>query len=852
MALTSGIKLGPYEIVAPAGAGGMGEVYRARDARLNRDVAIKVLPAGFARDPERLRRFQQEAQAAAALNHPNILAVHDFGEHEGSPYMVTEFLEGETLRERLRPGTLPVRKATEYAEQVARGLAAAHEKGIVHRDLKPENIFVTRDGRVKILDFGLAKLTRPEGTVPSDTATLASQTEPGMVMGTVGYMSPEQVKGQNADHRSDLFSFGAILYEMLSGKRAFHGDTSVETMSAILKQDPPELTETNRTVPPALERIVRHCLEKNPEERFHSALDVAFDLETLKSISSTTVSARVTSETPSRRTMAAVIAVAVVLVGMATFLAGKYSAGRTEPGLFHRISYERGSVLSARFAADGQTVIYDAAWEGRPPHLFSTPASSPEPRTLDLDNAHLFAVSRSGEAALGLGGHVSNHLMVLGATLARSPLGGGAPREILHDVLAADWAPNGMLAVAHYVGGRMRLEYPIGKTLYETSGWVSDLRFSPAGDKIAFLDHPYWPDDRGWVAVVDLAGNKKTLSGEWEAEDGLAWSPNGNEIWFTATSAGVDRSLFSVALSGKQRLVLSVPGSLRLYDIYPDGRVLLSAGHERVGMMGTTEADGKDHDLSWSGWTIASDMSPDGKWVLFDEQSEFAGSNYVVAARTIDGSPPVKLGDGIAGMYSLDGKWVTSFIPSQSRHFLLLPTGAGEPKDVPVSGLDQLSAVDFMPDGKVILIGSERGHGIRCYIRSVDDGPLRPLGGEGTDQCRGSPDSRYAVARTGVGGLSVYPLDGGKAYSLPGTESMSPIRWTDNHSVLAYRTGELPSRLFQVDVATGKQRLVKALAPGDRAGVSQLQAVAASPDGHTFAYSYQQVLYELYVVERLK
>src|ERR1700680_2564488 len=286
MALASGTKLGPYEIVAPAGGGGMGEVYRARDARLNRDVAIKVLPAGFARDPERLRRFQQEAQAAAGANHPNILAVHDFGEHDGSPYMITEFLEGETLRQRLRPGTLPVRKATDYAEQVARGLAAAHDKGIVHRDLKPENIFVTRDGRVKILDFGLAKLTRPEGTVPSDGVTMASQTEPGMVMGTAGYMSPEQVKGQNADHRSDLFSFGAILYEMLSGKRAFHGDTSVETISAILKQDPPELTEINRTVPPPLERIVRHCLEKNPEERFQSARDVAFNLANLSEISS--------------------------------------------------------------------------------------------------------------------------------------------------------------------------------------------------------------------------------------------------------------------------------------------------------------------------------------------------------------------------------------------------------------------------------------------------------------------------------------------------------------------------------------------------------------------------------------
>jgi eukaryotic-like serine/threonine-protein kinase len=276
MALTSGTKLGPYEIQSPLGTGGMGEVYRARDARLNRDVAIKVLPAAFASDPERLRRFQQEAEAVAALNHPNILAIHDFGEYKGSPYIVTEFLEGETLRERL--GAMPVRKAIESSEQIACGLAAAHDKGIVHRDLKPENIFITRDGRVKILDFGLAKLTRPESS--SDSATLALQADPGMVLGTVGYMSPEQVKGQNADHRSDLFSFGAILYEMLSGKRAFHRETSIETMNAILKEDPPEFTAMNR-VPPLLERIVGHCLEKNPEERFQSARDVAFALGSL-------------------------------------------------------------------------------------------------------------------------------------------------------------------------------------------------------------------------------------------------------------------------------------------------------------------------------------------------------------------------------------------------------------------------------------------------------------------------------------------------------------------------------------------------------------------------------------------
>ena len=849
MPLTTGTKLGHYELQGAIGAGGMGEVYRARDPRLNREVAIKVLPVSFSSDPERLHRFEQEALAAAALNHPNILAVYDIGTQDSSPYIVSELLEGESLRERLRSGPLALRKAVDYALQIARGLAAAHDRGIVHRDLKPENIFITRDARVKLLDFGLAKLTHPDSAGNSETRTI--QSNAGTVLGTVGYMAPEQVRGKTADARSDLFAFGAVLYEMISGKRAFHGETAADTMSAILHGEPPELTETNRNVPPALERIVRHCLEKNPEERFHSAHDLAFDLETLTSLSSAAIPTRAAAKTTRRRIAVGVLC-AVALFGMAMFLAGKYSVGRRQSARFQRITYERGSVLSARFAPDGHSVIYDAAWEGKPSHLFSTPATTPEPRALDLENAHLFGVSPTGEAALGLGGQVANHLMVLGATLARSPLGGGAPREVLHEVIAADWGASGMLAVAHSDGGRMRLEYPIGKVLYETSGWISDVRFSPSRDTFAFLDHPFWPDDRGWVSVIDLAGHKRMLSGEWEAEDGLAWSPDGHEIWFTATSAGTDRALFAVSLSGKQRLVLSVPASLRLYDIYSDGRVLLSAGHERVGMIGVTGADDKGHDLSWSGWTIAGDISKDGKWVLFDEESEFGGTNYTVAMRTIDGSPPVKLGDGFVARFSPDGKWVANVIPSQPNHFMLLPTGAGEPKDMPVSGLDKLFDVELMSNGQLLLIGSERGHGIRCYSRSMEGGPLKVLTSEGSNTCRCSPDSRYVVASEASGILSVYSLEGGKEHPIPSSGGMLPIRWSDNHSILTYRRGELPGKVFQVDVVSGKQTLIKELTPGDRAGVSQVQIVAATPDGRTLAYSYQQALYELYVVEGLK
>jgi hypothetical protein len=656
------------------------------------------------------------------------------------------------------------------------------------------------------------------------------------------------VRAKPADARSDLFAFGAVLYEMLSGKRAFHGETSTDTMSAILHSDPPELTETNRSVPPALERIVRHCLEKNPAERFHSAHDVAFDLETLSSVSSGTIKPQ-----PSRggNNRWALAAGALVLVSMAMFLAGKYLGHAAPPFRFRRISYARGFVVMARFTPDGNSVIYDAGWEGNPVGLYSTPASVPEPRALDLQNANLFAISRGGEAALGLRGSISHHLVVRGATLARSPLSGGAPRELVQEVLAADWAPDGTLAVVHYVDGRMRLEYPIGKVLYETGGWLSDIRFSPAGDKIAFLDHGYWPDDRGWVTLVDLAGRVKRLTKEWESEDGLAWMPDGKEIAFTAAASGIERALHAVTLSGEQRLLLRVPGTMRLFDIYSDGRVLLAAGHERVNMIGITP-DGKTHDLSWSGWTIASDVSPDDKQILFDEQSEFAGANYTVAVRNVDGSPPIKLGDGELSKYTPDGKWVGAAIPSQPHHFMLLPTGAGQARDIPVGGLKSLLRVAFMADGRALMVGAEPDHGVRCYIRQVDGGPMKAVTGEGSMECRGSPDSRQVVAFQSAGSLWLYDSAGGNGHPIPDTDDSIPIRWTDNHTVLAFRTDKLPAKLFLVDVLTGKQKLLQELIPGDRAGVSQIRAAVASADGRTVAYSYHQILYDLYVVEGLK
>ena len=376
MALPPGSRLGPYEILAPLGAGGMGEVYRARDSRLGREVAIKVLPASFSNDADRLRRFEQEARAAGILNHPNITAVYDVGSFEDAPYVVTELLEGETLRSRMAGGALAPRRAIDYALQIAHGLAAAHAKGIVHRDLKPENLFVTREGRVKILDFGLAKLTQPEAVLPqTNLPTAGASTEPGVVMGTLGYMSPEQVRGRAADARSDIFSFGAVLYEMLSGRRAFRGDSAADTMSAILREDPPDLSTTNRLIAPGLDRIVRHCLEKDPEGRFHSAHDLAFHLEALSDPSSTDTEALPAPRSRkafTRPAFVAVAAIALLLAPLAYFAGMRGRSVAAARAVRFAIPIPAGASFSpseisrgATISPDGTRVAIEAFSEGR-------------------------------------------------------------------------------------------------------------------------------------------------------------------------------------------------------------------------------------------------------------------------------------------------------------------------------------------------------------------------------------------------------------------------------------------------------------------------------------------------------
>ena len=856
MSLASGTKLGPYEILSPIGAGGMGEVYRARDERLKRDVAVKVLPATYSQDPDRLKRFEQEAQAAGGLNHPNITAVYDLGTHEGAPYIVTELLEGETLRARLSGGAIAVRKATDYAIQIAHGLAAAHEKGIVHRDLKPENLFVTNDGRVKILDFGLAKLTQTEGQSGPQT-NLPTATEPGVVMGTLGYMSPEQVKGKGADPRSDIFAFGAILYEMLSGQRAFHRESAAETMSAILREEPPDLSATNKNVAPGLERIVRHCLEKSPEERFHSAHDLAFDLQALSGTTGSAAASVVAS--PERVSRLRALPAAAALLALAAALAAGYfwgkSKGVSAPPTFKQLTFRKGAIWSARFGSDGKSILTTAAWDGKPAQIYVSRPESPEAAAFGVPNADVAAVSPSGEVAVLLKADNESAFTRAG-TLARVGATGGAPRELLEKVSYADWTPDGKdLLIARTVSNKCRLEFPAGKVLYETTGWVANPRFSPSGDRIAFLDHPVVNDDGGTVAVVDLAGKKTTLSPEYASTAGLAWSPDGSEVWYTAADVGANRALYAATLSGKTRLLARVTGNLTLHDVARDGRVLMDHDTNQVGVVARPAGGDKEIDLTWLDWSLLNDISSDGRFILFTETGEGGGLGYSVYLRGLDGSPAVRLGAGNGQSVSPDGKRVLALVGSpQAPDIVIYPTGAGEAKKIAVPGLS-IRTLRWLPDGRRFLgVARQPNHPARTYLFDAEGSAPKALTPEGYRSSAPTPDGKRFFAFGPEQGVYVFSIDGGEPAKVPGVGPADGFAccWPDGRLIVRRGSASvIPARVVLVDPASGREEYWRDFVPPDAAGVNALQVFRFAPNG-AYAYSYFRSLSNLFLVSGVK
>ena len=855
MPLTPGARLGPYEIASPLGAGGMGEVYRARDPRLGRDVAIKVLPSVLAQDADRLRRFESEARAIAALSHPHILAVYDIGKHEGFPYIVTELLEGETLRDRLTGRALPVRKAVELGIQLARGLAAAHDKGIVHRDLKPENVFVAHDGQAKILDFGLSKLAEP-GPVADGSAvpTQTHHTEPGAVVGTAGYMSPEQVRGQPVDHRSDIFSLGAVLYEMLVGRRPFHRGTTAETMAAILNEEPPELTEINPGVPPGLSRILRHCLEKSPQERFASARDLAFDLEALSDPDSSTAGAGAAAGGwPGRfRNLGLGLLGSVVLVSLGFGLA---RATLEAPSAHYRkLTFRRGRVTAARFSPDGTYFLYSAAWAGGASRLYSTRVDVPGDQDLGLEGELVGVAGGELFALQGAG------------LLVRASLSGAGAREIEDGVSRADVSRDGSrIVIVRSADGKQRIECPPGERLYETPGAILATRLSPDGRRIAFIEEPNAGFVQATVKVVDLKGSVRTVASKWYTSV-LVWSPRGDEVWYSAVDAEGGWGIYGSSLSGHERVLSLTAQTPWLHDTRGDGRAVVELSDSRLEVAGLAAGESRERDLSWLTEPQAYDIASDGKSVALTAVRPgrpgipgLEGTDVYLAK--FDASTPIRLGRGLGCGLSPDGRFVAAMTEDGLRALDVLPTGAGATRRLPAGSIRYYTDARWLPDGRSLLItANEEGRPKRLFLQGLSGGPPVAMTPEGvqTDYPIPSPDGKWVAAgidwRTAP--YLLYPMTGGEAQPIAGlAKGEEPLRFDADGTHLFIRTDSHTEPLVRVerlDLRSGRREPWREIRPLDPSGVASASYIYLTPDGHGYVYDYDRRLSTLYLVEGLK
>jgi eukaryotic-like serine/threonine-protein kinase len=861
MPLSTGTRLGAYEIIAPLGSGGMGDVYRARDGRLGRDVAIKVLPPAFAADPEALARFEREMKTLAGLPHPHIVAIYDAG-HEGSTtYAVTELVDGETLADLVSRGPLPIRKAIEYGVQIARALAAAHDRGIVHRDLKPANVIVTHDGHVKVLDFGLARTA----AVAADGATTAN-TAPGLVMGTVGYMAPEQARGLPVDHRADIFAFGCVIYELIAGRRAFDRGSAADTLSAILREDPAPLSAQNPGVPPALERVVQRCLEKDPAERFQSARDLAFALDALSSGASGPTSGR--AVIPPARKWKGTLVVAAALAA----IAGAFAIGRSltpsspAPPTITQLTFDRGVIRSARFAPDAETIVYGARWSDEPLKLFVARADTGESKPLDLPSGEVVAVAKTGDMLLSLQRQYLGPWTAEG-TLARARLFGSSAREILERVRDADFLPGDALAVARRVNGQDQLEVPQGNVVFRTPGYISSVRVSPDGKRVAFLEHPLFGDNRGYVAVYDGRGARR-LTPEYSGIESVSWTPDGKEIWYGGASDETTWPIKAidpdVTTARHGRIIWYVPTNLMLFDIDGRGRVLLTANDAAELTAGAVAGQARERTLSSSGWTVPADISSDGRTVLLFVSD--TDPDYSVVIRGLDGSAAVKIGSGRAQELSPDGRWALSITPSTPYRVLLLPTGAGESRQLDIGDITPNVGV-FLPGERmrVALVGARNGSPIAAIIdatsgqRTTID--LPELRGRAFNVRRyvrthASPDGSLLAVQADDGKVLAWPITGNGAAArtlatLTGDEAFAG--WSTDAARIYVASWKGPQgRIESLDVTSARRSVIREITMDDPAGVLTTPELYVSADGQSYVYGSPRMLSTLYLVTGLK
>ncbi len=855
-----GSRLGGYEILDKLGEGGMGEVWRARDERLNRTVAVKILPAAVSSDPSRRARFEREARVLAALNHPNIVSIYGAGSDDGLFYIVSELVDGESLRAVIDRGRPPVRKVIDIAVQTAEAIAAAHAVGIVHRDLKPENILLTSTERVKVLDFGLAK--QKTLATGDRTATMALS-EPGLVIGTAGYMSPEQVRGAETDHRTDIFSFGAVLYELVTGRRAFQAPSSVETMHAILHDDPPELESDGAAMPPALGAIVRRCLEKRPEDRFQSAADLSFALRALTPSTGSGSQPRLTSPPASRRRWfwAAAAAFAGVLLLVSGFLIREFSFRRELPS-FRRITFRTGLVTNARFTPDGRNVIYSAKWDNGPARVYLAIPGNPDSRDLDFPDGTLLAsVSSKEEMAL-----LTGPFGVDGTgTLVRGSVSGGRMRASLDGVFCADWSPDGSaLAIVRVVNGKYRLEYLMGKTLLDNLEWPPlAIRMSPDGSRIAFA-HFQQGANIG-LSVVDLTGkvqflgiaNQQTPN---RVDPVLNWTPDGKEILYRSFDPSEWGTLYAMDLKGRRRVVARIPGHLTLYDVARDGRLLLRTDQRQQGILGVAPGETVERELSCLDSSLVSGISEDGNFIVATILGESGGPRGSVYLRKTDGSPPVRLGDGAAWAFSPDGKWVSAYSSTSagSRRYVLLPTGAGEEREISIPQLKGVNLVlGFASDHQSLFVrGPNRAGRLQNFQFNPLTGVLRPIGPQGVADMETivSPDRRQLVEVGPDGGWWAYPVDGGPGSPLKGLTSQDiPVGFrADNRSlyICAAQDDGKALSISSLELGTGKRAHWKTIRTARP--VEQLSNPVITPDGRAYAFNYLVKTSELYVAEAIR
>jgi Tol biopolymer transport system component len=846
----------------------MGEVYRARDVRLDRSVALKVLPEDFFEDPGRGARFEREAKALAALNHPAIAAVHSFEAVDGRHVLIMELVEGESLDLRIARGAIPLEEALVIARQIAEGLEAAHEKGIVHRDLKPANIMLTGSG-IKLLDFGLAKVFQPEPPIESLSAapTAAKEvTREGMILGTAAYMSPEQARGRAVDRRADIWAFGCVLYEMLTGKRAFDGETASDILAAVLTREP-DLAALPSSAPASVRELIARCLRRDARSRQRDIGDARVVLEDAVSSSAPVLAEEIRSRAP-RAGILAAGAAAAVLLGAAAVLLLRPPA-RERPVSWNRLTFESGTVVSAGFVPGGK-VVYSAAWNGAPSAIYSTRTDFSEARELVPAPSKLLSVSKNGEMAVLLRGK-SLGWTVMEGTLARVTADGGTPRELFEKVRDADWSPDGsQLAIVRRGNEKVRLEFPPGRVLYETVGNIAFPRFSPRGDKIAFLDYPAKGGHWGTVSVVDLQGHKSVWTPVYEEIEGLLWSASTEELWYGGEGERGAIQLFATAPGRKPRLVAPAPGDLTPLAADPGGRALFNRLTLRSRIACALPGDSRPRDLADLGASQLADMSPDGKRILFTYRGPGAQENYDVSMRPTDGGPPVRLGRGDAKSFSPDGRSVSAVIwgnagfgagsisASESEDsIVLLPTAAGETRTIGMGNLWTIRAVAFHPDGRrLIFDAAEKGKHERFWVREIEGGaprPLTPPGFYAYTSAFLSPDGRWAAAADLDDRLWLIPIDGGDPRAIPGVEAGEAFAgWTgDGRAIHVFRyTDRL--RIHRVDPATGARRLWKESFLPDAAGAQMPDPVVVARDAEAWAAGYQSLLGELYLVEGLK